>query len=139
MSDDIFLRDYSRAFKGELGVPNASWVQEYMRIETKAQHKDTVEAANCTFDIDANGNILIRQGSSVILVEAGDRVAFQGALFSLPSSGGPYPGPGVYGGQSSAPVSNHINNDDRLQRQEQMERSFKEMAKIGQPRYDRHG
>src|SRR6266581_4806967 len=108
---DVYLRDYSRAFKGmttDWSVPE-SYAAETYRLERKdKQHKDEVEAANCVLSVDENGNIIIRQGSNVTLIEADQRMAFTGALFSLPSTGGPYQGPGVYGGQSSAPVSNHI-------------------------------
>ena len=142
---DRFLQDYSQPFKHmttDWEVPDW-YVAETFRLEKKEQaHKDDVQAAGCDFSVDANGNIVIRQGSNFILVSASDRMAFTGALFSLPGQGGPYQGPGTFQGQTSAPTNiggNHAENDDRPERQRQMEKALKEMAKIGQPAYPRHG
>ncbi len=122
---DSFITDFSRAWRGlphdESGavagsVPPDWWVEAYYRsIKRQEQQKDSITAANCTFDVDENGFVHIRQGSSVIQIRPEDRLAFAGALFRLPSRGGPYPAPGVASsGQSSSRIHPQI-KDDRPQ------------------------
>jgi|SRR5271157_74921 len=139
MVEDRFLHDYSAPFKqmGDDWKAPDWYVQKTMLLEKKSQ-KTSISAVGCTFIVDDQGNLTIQSQSGNVQIAAEDRMTFMSALFSLPTRGAFPLGPGTFptspsaGGQTSAPVSNNIQNDDRPQRQEQMKQSLREMEKWAQ-------
>ena len=104
------------------------WEKEYTRLMAR---KEGVTAANCDFAVDENGNITIRQAGNVIQVRASDRLAFSGALFALPTTGG-HPGGTPTGavmnpGQSSSNVMPQV-KDDRPAIQANQKRNEERLA-----------
>ena len=119
-------------------IPIADWWhQEYLKLQ---ERKESITVGDVVFTVYENGNVRIQQGPNVLQVRAEDRMAFQGALFALPSTGSRPGGPAGQGamgtGQSSSNSVPQVKSDNPIiaerQRQNEERMAF---AYANQARY----
>jgi hypothetical protein len=138
---DLYLSQFNLGFRGasdNWSVPE-SYYKEALALERQEKQAKAYRYQwGGTMATDENGGVTIRYGQAHMVIPAESWSQFLQDAFSQhpgPHAGGPL-GTGVASpGHSSAPVNvgnNHLEADDRPLLKERMERSLKELEKIGQ-------